>query len=89
MANLLFRENTETHEIVRRSFREDRPEVIYITPENVDSVIQNLRLPSYRELRKRKRPFTLFVEGIVGTGKSTFLEPFQVSFFKVKGCVNL
>ena len=70
------------HELVRRSSGNDqnRPEVIYITPDNVDSVIQTLRLPSYRELRKRKRPFTIFVEGIVGTGKSTFLEPFQVNY---------
>lgn len=81
--NNLMIENAEQngdHEVVRRSSgnnAETRPEVIYITPDNVDSVIQTLRLPSYRELRKRKRPFTIFVEGIVGTGKSTFLEPFQ------------
>merc|ERR1712029_427004 len=48
-------EQNGDHELVRRSSGNDqnRPEVIYITPDNVDSVIQTLRLPSYRELRKR------------------------------------
>jgi len=56
-----------------------RPRLEYITPENIDSVIEQMTMPSYRELKRRKRPFTIFVEGIVGTGKSTFLEPFKVS----------
>ena len=28
-------------------------------------------------MRLRKKPFTIFVEGIVGTGKSTFLKAFE------------
>lgn len=54
-----------------------RPNIIYITPENAEHVISQIRMPSWSELRNRQRPFTVFVEGIVGTGKSTLLKPFK------------
>ena len=73
----------EEHEIFRRSSgilaEPSRPRIVYITPDNIDQVIEQFTVPSHRELKRRKRPFTIFVEGIVGTGKSTFLEPFTVS----------
>ena len=40
---------------------------------------REIQWPTERELKKRSKPFTVNVEGIVGTGKSTFLR-----FFKVK-----
>ena len=68
------------HEIVRRSylgFEPPRPNVIYITPENADRIIDQIRIPTWREMRNRRKPFTIFAEGIVGTGKSTFLKAFE------------
>jgi predicted AAA+ superfamily ATPase len=52
--------------------------ITYITPQNVDQVMDQIRMPTWQELKDRKRPFTFFVEGIVGTGKSTLLQPFKV-----------
>ena len=51
---------------------------IYITPENVESVLESLSLPSMQTLKERKKPFSFFVEGIVGTGKTTLLTAFKV-----------
>lgn len=68
------------HEVVRRSSAGLEPRthrIIYITPQNADKVIDSMQFPSWIELKKRQRPFTFFVEGIVGTGKSTMLKPFQ------------
>ena len=68
------------HEIVRRSylgFEPASPKLIYINPENAERIINQIRIPSWKDLRLRKKPFTIFVEGIVGTGKSTFLKAFE------------
>ena len=51
---------------------------IYITPDNVDDVLQTLVFPSMDALKERKRPFSFVVEGIVGTGKTTLLSAFKV-----------
>merc|ERR1711951_341903 len=52
------------------------PTVVYIAPLNASKVIASLEFP---ELNRQSptRPFTLHVEGIVGTGKSTMLEAFK------------
>merc|ERR1712168_222683 len=68
------------HEIVRRSYlgsEPSRPLIVYLTPENAERIINSIEIPSWKELRNRKKPFTIFVEGIVGTGKSTFLKAFE------------
>ena len=51
---------------------------IYLTPENADSVLQTLTLPSMQTLKRRRKPFSFTVEGIVGSGKSTLLSAFKV-----------
>ena len=51
---------------------------IYLTPENADTVLQTLTLPSMQTLKKRRKPFSFTVEGIVGSGKSTLLSAFKV-----------
>ena len=70
------------HEVVRRSnagFELEVPyHVKYITPQNVDEMLEHIKAPNWKEIKYRKNPFTIFVEGNVGTGKSTFLEAFQV-----------
>ena len=40
---------------------------------------KDLKFPEMREFRRRRKPYTINVEGIVGTGKSTFLEFFEVT----------
>merc|ERR1719219_2029547 len=52
------------------------PTVVYIAPNNASQVISELEFP---ELNRQSptRPFTIHVEGIVGTGKSTMLEGFK------------
>ena len=57
---------------------EDLIDTIYLTPENVDSVLQTLTLPSMKNLKRRRKPFSFTVEGIVGSGKSTLLSTFKV-----------
>ena len=57
---------------------EDLVDTIYLTPENVDSVLQSLTLPSMKYLKRRRKPFSFTVEGIVGSGKSTLLSAFKV-----------
>ena len=52
---------------------------IYLTPQNADSVLQTLTLPSMQDLKRRRKPFSFTVEGIVGSGKSTLLSAFKVS----------
>ena len=51
---------------------------IYLTPENADTVLQTLTLPSMQTLKRRRKPFSFTVEGIVGSGKSTLLSAFKV-----------
>ena len=51
---------------------------IYLTPENADTVLQSLTLPSMQNLKRRRKPFSFTVEGIVGSGKSTLLSAFKV-----------
>ena len=51
---------------------------IYLTPENADTVLQTLTLPSMQNLKRRRKPFSFTVEGIVGSGKSTLLSAFKV-----------
>ena len=58
--------------------RSDPLDPIYITPDNVDDVLQALVFPSMDALKERKRPFSFVVEGIVGTGKTTLLSAFKV-----------
>ena len=60
------------------SCRSDPLDPIYITPDNVDDVLQTLVFPSMDTLKARKRPFSFVVEGIVGTGKTTLLSAFKV-----------
>ena len=60
---------------------EDLIDTIYLTPENVDSVLQTLTLPSMKNLKRRRKPFSFTVEGIVGSGKSTLLSTFKVMLF--------
>jgi len=52
------------------------PSVVYISPHNASQVISELKFP---ELHRQSptRPFTIQLEGTVGTGKSTMLEAFQ------------
>ena len=57
---------------------EDLIDTIYLTPDNVDSVLQTLTLPSMKSLKRRRKPFSFTVEGIVGSGKSTLLSTFKV-----------
>lgn len=45
--------------------------------EQIEKQWENLEFPSLKEFRRRKKPFTVNVEGIVGTGKSTFLRFFK------------
>lgn len=40
---------------------------------------EDLKFPNLRDFKRRRKPFTVNVEGIVGTGKSTFLRYFRVS----------
>ena len=40
---------------------------------------EDLKFPNLRDFQRRRKPFTVNVEGIVGTGKSTFLRYFRVS----------
>ena len=54
---------------------------IYLTPENADKVLQSLTLPSMQNLKRRRKPFSFTVEGIVGSGKSTLLSAFKVIRF--------
>ena len=58
--------------------RSDPLDPVYITPDNVDDVLQTLVFPSMDTLKERKRPFSFVVEGIVGTGKTTLLSAFKV-----------
>ena len=60
---------------------EDPLAPIYITPDNIDEVLQSLSLPSMHTLKERKKPFSIEVEGIVGTGKTTLLTAFKVFHF--------
>ena len=68
------------HEVVRRSNSGDQPEidVVYLTPQNIDNFLDFIQPPNWKEIKHRRKPFTIFVEGIVGTGKTTFLQSFQV-----------
>lgn len=52
------------------------PSVVHIAPHNASEIISQLQFP---ELARHNptRPFTIQVEGIVGTGKSTMLEAFR------------
>ena len=50
-----------------------------MTTQNADSVLQTLTLPSMQDLKRRRKPFSFTVEGIVGSGKSTLLSAFKVS----------
>ena len=71
----------EPHEVVRRSNPgNDQPEidVVYLTPSNIDTMLDFIQPPNWKEIKHRRKPFTIFVEGIVGTGKTTFLQSFQV-----------
>jgi len=69
------------HEVVRRSYatpeQPERPKLVYLTPNNAEEIIEEIKIPSWRHMKDRKRPFTIFVEGIVGTGKSTLLDAFK------------
>ena len=49
---------------------------LYITPENVDEVINASFLSSMQTLKLSKKPFSFVVEGIVGAGKTTMLSAF-------------
>jgi len=72
--------NPEPHEVVRRSNPgNDQPEidVVYLTPSNIDTMLDFIQPPNWKEIKHRRKPFTIFVEGIVGTGKTTFLQSFQ------------
>jgi len=71
--------NHESHEVVKRAngYDPNQVEIKYITPNNVDEIVKYIQAPNWQEIKYRKKPFTIFVEGIVGTGKSTFLEPFK------------
>ena len=51
-------------------------DTLYITPENVDGVINSSFFPSMQTLNSRKQPFSFVVEGIVGAGKTTMLSAF-------------
>jgi len=50
--------------------------VTYISPHNASQVISSLEFPEIGRA-DRTRPFTIHVEGIVGTGKSTMLQAFE------------
>ena len=69
---------TKTAKTFKKSTSEDIIQTVYLTPENADSVLQTLTLPSMRKLKRRRKPFTITVEGIVGCGKSTLLSAFKV-----------
>ena len=70
MSNLLSEKQNAPHmthhEIVRRSYlgsEPSRPMIVYLTPENAERIINSIEIPSWKELRNRKKPFTIFVEG--------------------------
>ena len=69
-------------------YYEDPLAPIYITPENIDDVLNSLSFPSMHTLKERKKPFSFNVEGIVGTGKSTLLSAFKVLIHTWKTTTN-
>ena len=79
--NIFFKYSPQPHEVVRRSNPgNDQPEidVVYLTPSNIDTMLDFIQPPNWKDIKHRRKPFTIFVEGIVGTGKTTFLQSFQV-----------
>ena len=69
----------ESNEILSDLNSRDRINPIYLTPQNADSMLRRLTLPSMQDLKRRRKPFSFTVEGIVGSGKSTLLSAFKVS----------
>ena len=51
----------------------------FLTLEEMERQWEDLKFPNLRDFQRRRKPFTVNVEGIVGTGKSTFLRYFRVS----------
>jgi len=67
----------ESNEILSDLNSRDRINPIYLTPQNADSMLRRLTLPSMQDLKRRRKPFSFTVEGIVGSGKSTLLSAFK------------
>lgn len=49
----------------------------FLTLEELEKQWMDLKFPDVRDFKRRRKPYTINVEGIVGTGKSTFLRYFR------------
>jgi hypothetical protein len=67
-----------TKALINIVINRSQPHFIHLTRTNLEAALDQIQFPGVDRLERPQRPFTFFVEGIIGTGKSTLLEAFKV-----------